>query len=238
MICHQIVVDDREQKPTAAEQVAGLKKLGVPASVGRLAVGDFAWTVEGPATIFGVVVERKSIADFLSSVPPNDRLHRFIEETGGITPPPNQVRAVLLEGNQFELPGYGERRWTPEMLDDALVSLQTLGVMVLRSENQRETAARLAAFWKWTGKDEHRTFLAPVLPTLSKLYFDKEQMAAVRMVMALPGFGEGRAYDVLSDKGSVQAVLEALASGENMAVKGIGKGLVEKGRSFLNRRVF
>ena len=241
MILHSIMVDDREKTPSPQRTVDMLNGLGAQANIRHLDVGDFRWTIEDVEArkYHNVIVERKSIADFLASVPPDDRLTQFIEKTGNLTPPENQIRALLLEGDQFQLRNYGTRNWTPETLDDMLVSLQFHGLVILHSADWTQTPARLAAFWRWTGRDDHRTFLTPTLPVTQQLYFDREQKDAVRMLMCMPGWGEAKSYSALAEFGSLNKVLDALDDEKSMLrVKGVGRGLVQKGRSFLDRRVF
>ena len=187
---------------------------------------------EGQKLVF---VERKSIADLLSSAE-DGRLTHFIDETGGIDPDPAIVRAVLLEGDQFVFGTYGYKQWTPEQVDNLLASLQSTGVLVLRSSSVRQTAARLASFWKYTGRDDHRSLLRVVRPSISDSYLNPRKKEAVRMLMGLPNFGESRARAALEEIGSLKGALEAVMSRDVKAfkdAKGVGKGLVVGAAEFL-----
>lgn len=243
MRLHQITVDSREQTPPPAETADALTRMGAPAEVGTLPAGDFRWVVEpeDPALPWWVVVvERKSIRDLVASVD-DGRLARFIDETGGATPPSTQIRALLVEGDvEAGLGGFRGRDWTPEGLENLLLDAQMLGVVCLRSPSTRSTPRRLASFWRWSGKDAHLALLRPVLPGISDDYIDPAKKAAVRALLTLPGWGEGRARAAIQHFKSPGAVLRAIQDRDYkafVAVPGIGKGLVEGAASFLERPV-
>ena len=236
---YSITVDDREQKPSPAERVNELLALGVPASVGRLGVGDYQWLVsrEDGSTLY-VVVERKAISDLLSSAT-DGRLSRFIDETGGVEPSPELWRILLVEGDQFVFGNYGYKEWTPESVDNVLVSMQSLGVTVIRSSSAKQTARRLAAFWEYSGRDEHTSLLRVVRPEVTGNYLKPGKKQAVRAIMGLPGWGEQRARAALEGLGSVEAVFQAVMARDYKAFKnvdGVGKGLVENGAQFLEEK--
>lgn len=229
-----ITVDDRE--PEKDEFVKQLVSLGAPATVGRLGVGDFQWLVtREDASALYVVVERKAIGDLLSSA--NDgRLARFIDETGGVEPDPDLFRVLLVEGDQFVFGSYGYKDWTPESVDNLLVSMQALGVSVIRSASLKQTPRRIAELWKYTGRGEHDSVLRVVRPEIVGKYLKPGKKMAVRAIMGLPGWGENRAKAALEHFGSVQAVLAAVAARDYKAfkdVEGVGKGLVDNGADFL-----
>ena len=230
-----MTVDTREKTPSSAVRVKELQDCGIPAQLGLLPVGDYTWIVsddEGQRLVF---VERKSISDLLSSAE-DGRLTHFIDETGGVEPDPSIIRAILLEGDQFVFGTYGYKQWTPEQVDNLLVSLQSTGVLVMRSSSVRQTAARLAAFWKYTGRDDHRSLLRVVRPAVSDGYLNPRKKEAVRMLMGLPNWGESRARAAVEQLGSVKEVLEAVMGrdvGAFKEAKGIGKGLVVGAAEFL-----
>lgn len=242
MRLHQIVVDRREQTPPPAATVDALKQLGVSASVGTLPFGDFRWVVEPEDQSqpwWMVIVERKSTKDLVASTQ-DGRLAGYVDSTGGKSPPDNQIRALLLEGDsEAGVYGFRGRDWSPEQIEALLFDVQMLGIVVLRSPSVRTTPARLASFWKWSGKDAHTALLRPALPGISDDYLHPEEKAAVRILMCLPGWGESRARAAIKHFGAPGDVLWALHHEpyEICKVPGIGKGLVDKAKAFLERTV-
>lgn len=242
MLLHAITVDSREQTPPPQETADALKRLGARAEVGTLPAGDFRWVVEpeGAGDWWSVVVERKSVRDLVASVD-DGRIARFIEETGALDPPANQIRALLVEGDtEAGLYGFRGRDWSAEALENLLTDVQMCGVVLRRSPSVRSTPARLISFWKWTGKDEHNALLRPTLPGISDNYLDKDRKSAVRSLMVLPGWAENRALAVINHLGSPAAAYRAILERDYTTltgVRGIGKGLVDGAATFLEREV-
>lgn len=242
MLLHQIEVDSREQTPPPAETVAALGRLQVPAVVATLPAGDFRWVCEPEdgKQWWVVVVERKSIKDLVASVD-DGRLARFIDETGGADPPSTQIRALLIEGDvEAGLIGFHGRDWSAEALLNLLVDAQMLGLIILHSPSIRSTPGRLANFWRWTGKDSHKALLRPVLPGISDDYINPAKKSAVRSLMVLPGWGEGRARSVIEHLQSPGVAYKAILARDYKAfdaVPGIGKGLVDGAATFLESSV-
>lgn len=243
MRLHPISVDSREQTPAPAVTVAALGRFSIPATVATLPAGDFRWIVEpdDPSLPWWVVViERKSIKDLVASVD-DGRLARFVDETGGTDPPPTQIRALLVEGDvEAGLYGFRGRDWSPEALEALFLDVQMLGIVIIRSPSVGTTPARLATFWKWSGKDSHKALLKPTLPGISDDYLNPDMKAQVRALMVLPGLGEGRARAIIDKKRSAGAALSAFYSNNYdyfKDVPGIGKGLVSSAHAFLWKEV-
>lgn len=248
MRLHPIAVDYREHSQASGKKTdpewwaRQLRIAGASANVSSLPVADFRWVLEPeeegkPWSV--VFVERKKMMDLLGSAE-DGRLTRFIDETGGLDPPANQIRAVLVEGDQFDPRSAGGREWTAESVDNLLVSLQMAGVLVLRSPDIDASIERIVDFWKYTGKDSHTSLMRVQLPQPEGGYIDPQQRAAVRILMGLPGWGEARAKAALKEFGSVYSVLVAVLKDEPkgfQGVKGIGPGLVTKAREFLEAEV-
>lgn len=234
-----ITVDNREKTPSAEVRVKELAVLNVPATVGHLSVGDYQWLVQAEdSTAHLVVVERKSIQDFLSSAA-DGRLNRFIEETGGANPPNGMIRALLLEGDQFTFSTHGYKDWTPEQLDNLLVSMQSFGVRVLRSHSVARTAARLKSFWLYSGREDHNSLLKIVPPEVTGNYLSPTKREAIRALMGLPGWGEKVARTALDAVGSVGGVLDAVRTRDYTRFKdvhGIGKGRIDGAANFLEEK--
>lgn len=251
-----IIVDRREKLPPPEETVARLTALGASAMVGELPVGDFLWTVTPDSgRPWKVIVERKTVNDLLGSLPPSDRITRFIDETGGEAPAGDTVRVLLLEGAFAGTVGYAlngasaggvgqtrsgssaDPRWTMESFDNLLASFQELGTVVIRSVDTAGSARRLVSFWDYSGR-EHKTLTEVVRPRVEGGYLSGPKKDAVRMLMCLPGVGEQRARALLAHFGSVRAALDAFTAGDAAAfkeVEGVGKGLVTGARGLLEK---
>ena len=235
---YPITVDSREKLPSPDARVQELARIGVQAKIDLLPVGDYQWVACDETTTNFVVVERKTIPDFLGSIG-DGRISRFIEETGGATGTPNLMRCLLLEGDQFVYANYGHRNWTPEQVDDALVSIQQFGVVVVRSASSLQTAKRLAALYHWTGS-EHRSMTAIARPDLTGAYIGGQVRDAVRFLMGMPGWGEKRAVEAIKEFKSAEAVIDAVRGREYKRfknVRGVSKGLVDQAANFLAEEV-
>lgn len=185
-------------------------------------------------------MERKSVKDLVASVD-DGRLARFIEETGATDPPKTQVRALLVEGDVEQgLDAVRGRDWTAEQIEALLFDAQLLGVLVLHSPSVSATPKRIANLWRWSGKDEHKAFVRPVLPGISDSYLDPDKKAAVRAAMVLPNWGEQRARAAVETLGSAAAVYAAILARDHKkfeAVPGVGKVLVNNAAEFLEKQV-
>lgn len=237
MRLHPIAVDQREPHPD--ETVASLVRLGVQAHISLLPAGDFQWVVEqedASAPGWVCLVERKTIMDLVASVD-DGRLARFIDETGGTTPPPHLLRFLLVEGD-VEGGAHHGRSWSPEQLEAVLVDAQLCGLTVLRSPSARTTPQRIVSLWRWSGKDSHTALLKPALPGISDDYLDPEEKAAVRILMCLPGWGESRARAAIRFFGAPAVVFERILARDYKAfakVDNVGRGSVDKAAKFLEK---
>lgn len=246
MRLHPITVDDREQRPGAANTqdhaaekwVADLKAEGASANVGRLDAGDYQWVVEpeDEGEWLTVVVERKGLGDLIASVS-DERLYRFIEGTGGSCSSPTLLRALLVEGDtRFGHDVHHGRSWTTEQIDNLLAGIQEYGVTVIRSAGPGTSAKRLASFWRWTGKESRAgSVLRIARPEISSRFDMSGKRDQIRMLMCLPGWGETRAQAAIAHFGSISAVLAGLDDAKAWKeVKGIGSGMVKNAREMIN----
>ena len=215
-----------------------IRQCGGQADTVRLPAGDYSWLVTDDEVTRSVhvVVERKSMDDLLHSVA-DGRLQRFVEETGGMCPSGNLLRAVLIEGDKAY-----SHAWSSDAIDNLRAELQAGGVIVISSDGLFATPTRIVSFWRWTGKHGHRTLLAPILPKLDpRVYLDAESRAAVGALMGIlgPGWGEDRCRAALAQFGAPgEVVREVLEDGSKLlAVPGVGKGLIKKAKEFMARRV-
>lgn len=232
-----IIVDRREKTPAPEVTVSRLRALGCSAVVGELPVGDFLWTVTPDAgNPTRVVVERKTLSDLMGSLPPSERITRFIDETGGAVPTAGVTRAILLEGDLSPI-GHG-REWTPESLDNLFVSIQQLGIVILHSAGVSATPGRLVSFWDYTGRD-HKTLTQVVRPQPEGIYLNPDKKEAVRVLMALPGLGETKARALIAGFGTAGGAIDAFRRrdyGAFAGVPGVSKGLVNKAADLLERK--
>ena len=192
---------------------------------------DVAW--------WQVVVERKTIQDLLASLPPGDRVERFLDRTGGPATPERRVRALLLVGDTSRARTFGHRDWSAADIDQVLVAMQQMGVITLHA-TVSDWADRLARFWRYTADmDQLSGLLSPQKPMPDGFYLDTEHKEKVRALMGLPGWGEHRAKEALKELGSVGKVLEAVMERRYQSfqpVKGVGKGVVDTTAKFMEEQ--
>lgn len=246
MRLHPIVVDDREKRPAPATRVQELTDLGVPARVGRVpnGHGDYRWLCEpeGDGEWFTVSLERKSVKDLLASVA-DGRLGRFTNKYN-----PGELRALLVEGDLAHTAQFGAKQWTEEELDNVLASVQTRGVLVIRSKGGATTARRIASFWRWTGKQHHDTLdtvQRPQLPSgtasaRGNLGNDhRSDDSELQFLMGLPGVGYDRAAKLrglrLQHGHNLGRLLDGFRRRDYsyFSGTGVGRGTVDKAATFL-----
>jgi len=141
------------------------------------------------------------------------------------------VYGFIIEGNDTldgVTVGYGMHAWAHERYDDLLLSVQCEGAKIVRSATVERVASRIAALYRWTAKDDHVSWRAPVKPsyTLNRMYGDTQYRDTVVGLMGLlPGCGEARANDLL-DKWTVAEILDHEHGPERWgSVRGIGPKL-------------
>ncbi len=187
-----IMVDDRERRSGICEALA---QMGVPYEVKRLAVADYVVRDE-------ILIERKSVPDFLESV----QDMRLFDQMACLRR--QRTRAVLVvEGGR--LPGWPRVR-------GVLCTLAAQWCMpVLRSRDTNETAWLLAHM-----HEHHLQHLAPYhrYDPRTKRHVSSLQE---RMLMQLRNVGPGMARALLKHFGSVHAVLSASRE-KLLAVDGVG----------------
>jgi len=219
-----LLIDNREKKPSATERSNELKSLGIECKIEYLECGDYMWFHD---KIY--VVERKTIADLISSVD-DGRLTHFIECAAEM----DAQATLLVEGTEIPF-FHGGRRWSLEGIDNLLLSVQQVGVSVARSLDFTATSRRLKSLYDYTGK-EHKSLTAIQVHQPEKPYFDPNKKKAVRFIMGLPGWGEKRASDALEVYANPNAVLDAIRD-DNVGVKGVGPGSIKAAKEFLWRTV-
>jgi ERCC4-type nuclease len=198
-------IDNREPE-------AYIRAICVPLTdhvVVTLPSGDYAWNGK-----YGrVVVERKTISDFVAS------LHdgRWAQQIPRLQSA--QFPILLLEGaleyspdGKVMLRGQ-EQAWSPEYLDGALLTAQRLGVYVAHCPSGPGAVARkLVSLQRWCDRLIHST-LEP--RGAGSLYSsDPAENAAIAMLCCLPGVGQSTSRRLIDKWGSVTAALNAAARGD------------------------
>lgn len=225
-----MTIDQQEKKPTPEQRKEQLKALGVPSRIEHLDVGDYQWVATNTNGWTVWTCERKSVKDFIASAE-DGRLQRLMDYKTQ-----QGVRVLLLEGDQFQF-YQGATEWGPHKIDGMLLSLELEGIVVVRSRAEADTSDRLAALWRYSGRD-HPTLHKPYKPVPSASYLLPEERDMVRTLMCLPGWGEVKARRALEEFGSVEMVLAKLLVGvpkDFKDVKGVGKILHERGKELLKR---
>ena len=126
----EVVVDQREMDSTIPRELS--KRDGVTTRLETLSVGDYVLSDR-------VVVERKSIDDFLDTLTGGDR--SMFEQLGDASR--HYARPVVVVEGEGSL--YGQRNVHPNAIRGALASLAVdFGVSVLRTQAQADTMELLA----------------------------------------------------------------------------------------------
>ena len=194
-----IEADQRERAGGVLERLAALPE--VELRVGQLPLGDYL--LGG-----GVVVERKTAADFLASIV-DRRIFRQVEALQEAFSRP----VLLLEGD----PLAAERPVHPNAVRGALSYLVVArGIPVVSTAGPEESAALLATMARHA-----QAGVAPpegrAKPRAATVAARQEAVAA-----ALPGVGPRLARRLLAHFGSLDALMRSEA-GDLLAVEGIGR---------------
>ena len=228
-----ITIDDRE--PSALSYQSGLQRRHIKASVLRLNHGDFRWSISGieDTSTLEVVVERKTIQDLLNSVA-DGRLGRFVDNPST----PDILRILLLERSDRKLLKAGFK-WKETGVDNVLLECQMRGVPIVSCQ-EGQVVDRIASLWQWTMRPQHRSIVKPKLTSISNGYIDEDKKRAVRVLMAIPGWGEVKALAVLRKFKRLDAVLDGLKQRKYDSFKevpGVGRTLVNTSAEFLEREI-
>lgn len=198
----RVVIDDRESRSGLPEAVAALWS---PTLVGRLPVGD----VEiGP----GVLVERKTVADFAASLE-DGRLFRQAHAISRASTRP----LMIIEGEDgFDLLGI-----PPNALRGVLLTLLTgYRIPILRTSSVSETAVSLAHIARQQQKRAERSART-----------SRQQRSAARTSLeilgTIPGVGDEKAKRLIEGMGSLKEVITA-SEEELRGVSGVGHRTAEE----------
>ena len=197
----EIVADQRELDSTIARDLS--KRDGIETRLETLAVGDYVLSDR-------VVVERKSVDDFLDTLLGEDR--SMFEQVGDAVR--NYARpVVIVEGENL----YGKRNVHPNAIRGALASLAVdFGASVLFTEDEQGTANLLDVIARREQEESDRE--VRVHGEKSNKTLDEQQEYVVSSVAEV---GPVTARALLESFGSVEAVMTA-GEQELQEVEGVG----------------
>ena len=198
----EIVIDQRELAATIARDLSARE--GIRTRLETLAVGDYVLSDR-------VVVERKTVEDFLATLTGGDR--SLFEQVGDAARHYSRP-VVLIEGTEL----YDRRNVHPKAIHGALASLAVdFGVSVTRTRDAAETADLLEVIATREQTDEHRTVSVHGEKQSRTLLEQQEYVVA-----AIAEVGPVTARSLLDALGSVEAVMTATAE-QLRAVNGVGE---------------
>ncbi|QLH76464.1 DEAD/DEAH box helicase [Halosimplex rubrum] len=204
----EIVVDQRELDASIAKDLS--RQEGVVTRLETLAVGDYVLSDR-------VVVERKTVADFLDTLTGDDERSLFEQLTDAARYYARPV--VVVEGEDL----YGERNVHPNAIHGALASIAVdFGASVLRTADADETRDLLAAVATREQEDEDRTVSVHGEKSSKTLAEQQEYVVA-----SVAEVGPVTAESLLAEFGSVEAVMTAGAD-ELVAAEGVGEVTAER----------
>ena len=198
----EIVIDQRELEATIARDLSTRSE--IETRLETLAVGDYVLSDR-------VVVERKTVEDFLATLTGGDR--SLFEQVGDAAR--HYARpVVVIEGEDL----YGRRNVHPKAIHGALASLTVdFGVSVTRTRNAEETADLLEVIATREQTDERREVSVHGEKQSRTLPEQQEYVVA-----AIAEVGPVTARSLLETLGSVEAVMTA-SEEELLAVEGVGE---------------
>jgi Fanconi anemia group M protein len=198
----EVIADQRELDSTIARDLS--TRDGIETRLETLAVGDYVLSDR-------VVVERKTVDDFLDTLTGGDR--SMFEQVGDATR--NYARPlVVIEGENL----YGARNVHRKSIDGALASLAVdFGASVMRTDDEDGTADLLATIATREQDEGDRTV---------SVHGEKQSKTAAEqqeyVVSAVAEVGPVTARSLLEHFGSVESVMTA-SHEELLDVDGIGE---------------
>jgi Fanconi anemia group M protein len=203
----EIVVDQRELDSTIARDLS--KREGVETRLETLEVGDYVVSDR-------VVVERKTVSDFLDTLTGGDRsLFEQVKDDARYYDRP----VVIIEGTDL----YGERNVHPNAIRGALASLAVdFGVSVVQTEDESDTTEMLEVLATREQEEADRTVSAHGEKQAKTLAEQQEYV-----VGSIAEVGPVTAQSLLEHFGSVEAVLQA-DSDDLQEASGVGEVTAER----------
>ncbi|MFB6184836.1 MAG: DEAD/DEAH box helicase [Haloarculaceae archaeon] len=208
----EVVVDQREMDASIPRDLS--TREGLTTRLETLAVGDYVLSDR-------VVVERKTVADFLDTLTGSDR--SLFEQVGDAAR--HYARpVVVLEGEDL----YGRRNVHPNAVRGALASLAVdFGASVLRTTGEDETADMLETIARREQEADDREVSVHGEKHAKTLAEQQEYVVA-----AIAEVGPVTARSLLEHFGSVETVMTA-DEDDLMAVEGVGEVTAERMRDVL-----
>ncbi|WP_246985700.1 DEAD/DEAH box helicase [Halorientalis marina] len=203
----EIVADQRELDSTIARDLS--TREGIETRLETLSVGDYVLSDR-------VVVERKSVADFLDTLTGGDRsMFEQVGDAGRHYARP----VVVIEGEDL----YGERNVHPNAIRGALSALAVdFGASVLRTADEDETADLLEVIASREQETADREVSVHGEKASKTLTEQQEYVVA-----AIAEVGPVTARSLLAHFGSVEAVMTATED-DLLAVDGVGDVTAER----------
>jgi len=210
----EIVADQRELDSTIARDLS--TREGIETRLETLAVGDYVLSDR-------VVIERKTVEDFLDTLTGGDR--SMFEQVGDAAR--NYGRpVVIIEGGDL----YGERNIHPKAIHGALASLTVdFGASIMQTAGEEETADLLEVIASREQETEDREVSVHGEKQSRTLTEQQEYVVA-----SIAEVGPVTARALLEALGSVEAVMTA-AEEELLDVEGIGPVTAERIREVVGR---
>jgi len=206
----EIVADQRELDATIARDLS--TRDGVRVRLETLAVGDYVCSDR-------VVVERKTVSDFLDTLLGDDR--SVFEQVGDMAR--HYARPVVIVEGEGSL--YEERNVHPNAIRGALASLAVdFGASVLRTRDETDTTELLLTIARREQEERGRE---------ARVHGEKQTKTLAEqqeyVVSSIAEIGPVTARALLSALGSVEAVLTA-SEEDLLEVEGIGPVTAERVR--------
>mgnify|MGYP000551380784 CR=1 FL=1 len=212
----EIVVDQRELDAGIAKDLSRTE--GVQTRLETLAVGDYVLSDR-------VVVERKTVADFMDTLTGGDERSLFEQLKDATRHYARPV--VIIEGSGL----YEERNVHPNAIRGAVASLAVdFGASVLRTNGEDETRQLLATIAQREQEDEDRTVSVHGEKSSKTLAEQQEYVVA-----AVAEVGPVTAEALLVEFGSVEAVMTA-DEDALQAAEGVGEVTAERFREVVASR--
>jgi len=203
----EIVIDQRELEAAIARDLS--TREGVETRLETLAVGDYVCSDR-------VVVERKTVADFLSTLTGGDR--SLFEQVGDAARHYGRP-VVIIEGEDL----YGQRNVHPKAIHGALASLAVdFGASVMRTADEAETTDLLEVL-ATREQEEGRREVSVHGEKQSKTLAEQQEY----VVASVAEVGPVTARSLLAELGSVEAVMTA-DEAALMAAEGVGEVTAER----------
>jgi Fanconi anemia group M protein len=209
----EVVADQRELDSTIARDLS--TREGIETRLETLEVGDYVLSDR-------VVVERKTVEDFLDTLTGGDR--SMFEQLGDAAR--NYGRpVVVIEGGDL----YGERNVHPKAIHGALASLAVdFGASVMQTAGEEETADLLEVIATREQEQEDREVSVHGEKQSKTLSEQQEYVVA-----SIAEVGPVTARALLADLGSVEAVMTADEE-DLLDVEGVGPVTAERIREVVS----